>query len=72
MLLNFIKNGILDFLFAIMAYAQDALQKKSALLVSLIIKLHPLLDSLVAIKLSLLNNLIAPFVEQFKGKPWQY
>ena len=30
--LNLTKNGILDFLFAILAYAQSVLQKKSVLL----------------------------------------
>ena len=53
-----ILNGILGFLFTILGYAQSALRKKSTLL-----------DSLIAIKLSLLDSLIASFVEQFKEKP---
>ena len=36
MLLNLIKNGILDFIFALRGYAQRALRKKSVLLDSLI------------------------------------
>ena len=58
MSLSLIKNGILEFLFATLGYAQSALQKKSALL-----------DSLIAMKPSLLDSLIASFVEQFKRKP---
>ena len=61
MSLNLIKNGILEFLFATLGYAQSALRKKSALL-----------DSLIAIKLSLLDSLIASFVEQFKRTPWKH
>ena len=44
--------------FCYTGYAQSALRKKNALLASLI-----------AIKLSLLDSLIASFVEKFKGKP---
>ena len=61
MSLNLFKNGILEFLFATRGYAQSALRKKNALL-----------DSLIAIKLSLLDSLIASFVEQFKRKPWKH
>ena len=51
MLLHVIKNSILEFLFATLGYAQSALRKKSVLL-----------DGLIAIKLSLLDSLIASFV----------
>ena len=46
MSLNLVKKGILEFLFATLGYGQSALRKKSALL-----------DSLIAIKLSLLDSL---------------
>ena len=48
----YILNGILDFIFAILGYVQSALRKKSAIL-----------DSLIAIKQSLLDSLKASFVE---------
>ena len=51
MSLNLIKNGMLKFLFATLGYAQSSLRKKSVLL-----------DSLIAIKLSLLKTLRVSFL----------
>ena len=73
MLPNLIRNVILDILFDILAYAQGILRKKSILLDSLI-ALYNFIPCwiAIAIKLFLLDSLIASFVKQFKVKPWKH